>query len=140
MTHESAPVCAEYPMRVDAKKIKELMERKELKPTSLAKGASLSRARLHTILQSESSEVRDSTLSRIAGTLGVPFEDIIINSDRYCYNNFLIERYRTLGFQGFSLTQVRPLALETVFIPIRVRAEYPASVRDRECGRDRPEG
>jgi transcriptional regulator with XRE-family HTH domain len=126
-------------MELDTKKVKGLMKRQGLTQTALAKGASVSRSRLNTILGSTNRSVREATVRQIAQALDVSSDEIVINGeDPYkSYKNFLTKRYGALDFRGCSLTNVWPLGLRSVFVPLRVTGEGSGPETDGECGESR---
>ena len=123
-------------MELDTQKVKGLMERRGLTQAALAKGASVSRGRINTILGATNRSVRESTVRQIAQALDVSSDEIVIDGDdsSKLYKSFLTKRYGTLDFRGCSLTNVWPLALRSLFVPLRVRGESSGPENDNECG------
>jgi transcriptional regulator with XRE-family HTH domain len=109
-----------------------LKDKRGLTQTSLAKASSISRPRINTILRGEHTEVQESTAKRLAGALDVSVDEIaIVNANSY--REFIKELYETLDFRGCSLTQVCPLPLKSLFVPLRVRGEEPSWERNGDC-------
>jgi transcriptional regulator with XRE-family HTH domain/predicted nucleotidyltransferase len=125
-------------MELDTKKVKGLMESRGLTQAALAEEASVSRSWINTILGSNRS-VREPTLRQIARALAVSVDEITINGDNACksYKRFLTKRYGALDFRGCSLTNVWPLALRSMFVPLRVSGEGSGPETDSECGEAR---
>ena len=125
-------------MKLDTKKVKGLMESRGLTQAALAEEASVSRGWINTILGSNRS-VRESTLCQIARALDVSIDDITLDAEKSfkSYKRFLSERYGALDFRGCSLTNVWPLQLRTLFVPLRVSGEGPSSEAGRECDEKR---
>jgi transcriptional regulator with XRE-family HTH domain/predicted nucleotidyltransferase len=125
-------------MELDTKKVKGLMQSRGLTQAALAEGASVSRGWINTILGSNRS-VRESTLRQIARALDVSIDEITINgaNSSKSYDRFLSKRYRALDFRGCSLTNVWPVALRSVFVPLRVSMESSESQTNGECDEKR---
>src|SRR5271167_4667581 len=107
-------------MELDTRKVKGLMESRGLTQAALAEEASVSRGWINTILGSNRS-VRESTLRQIARALEVSIDEITINTDNSSksYKRLLSKRYAALDFRGCSLTNVWPLALSSLYVPLR---------------------
>ena len=121
-------------MELDTKKVKGLMASRGLTQAALAKEASISRGWINTLLGSNHS-VRESTLRQIAQALEVSIDEITVDSGSASelYKRFLLQCYGTLDFRGCSLTNVWPLALRNLFVPLDVSREFSGLEREGEC-------
>jgi transcriptional regulator with XRE-family HTH domain/predicted nucleotidyltransferase len=125
-------------MKLDTTKLRGLMESRGLTQTALAEEASLSRGGLNAILGSGRS-VRESTSRKIARALDVSIDEITVGAEASndSYRRLLSERYGALEFRGCSLTNVWPLALKDLFVPLRMTGESRGPQRGEECDIDR---
>ena len=114
------------------------MESRGLTQTVLAEEASLLRGGLNAILVSGGS-VRESTSRKMRGALDVSIDEIMVGAQASndSYPRLLSERYGGLDFRGCSSTNVWPLALRDLFVPLRVSGESRGPEREKECDEDR---
>jgi transcriptional regulator with XRE-family HTH domain/predicted nucleotidyltransferase len=108
-------------MKLDTAKIKELMRSQGLSQARLAQESSITRGRINSLLQSNPAEVREQTLRKLARALKVSVDDLGIDARSNGYKQFLSRRNGYLDFRGFSSTEIRPVALDRLFVPVRAR-------------------
>src|SRR5262245_42819390 len=122
-------------MKIDSRKIRNLMASQGYTYTSLAKEAGMSRQALHAILNKDWAEVRGATARGLVRALKLPDESVLREDPLIGYKAFVADEYARLDFRGLGLPAAEPQSFDELFIPLRARLA-PMSNHSEGCATD----
>ena len=117
-------------MKIDASKLRRLVESRGLTNTTVAIQAGISRQALQLMLrENRAIDVREKTAKGLARALGLPDEGLLSPDPLLRYKEALAGEHADLTFHGLGLPATLPLSMDELHVDIRV---IPGPGRDRD--------
>ncbi len=108
-------------MKIDASKLRTLVESHGLTNTHLAAKAGITRQSLQTLLRAaQVVEVRDRTVKGLAQALRLPDESFLSPDPLEGYKRAVADENADLALRGLGLPTTEPKSLDEVFVPIKL--------------------
>ncbi|MCI0455852.1 MAG: helix-turn-helix transcriptional regulator, partial [Gemmataceae bacterium] len=120
-------------MKIDARKLRALVESHGVTNTTLAAQAGITRQALQTMLRAEHVvEVREKTMKGLAQALRLPDESLLSPDPLVGYKEAVADDNADLTFRGLGLPTTEPRSMDDLYVPIRV-IRMPDRERDHDC-------
>jgi transcriptional regulator with XRE-family HTH domain/predicted nucleotidyltransferase len=127
-------------MRLDVRKLAQLLEDKGLTQTELARRSGVSRATVARLLAQKSPTLRSATARRLSEALGLPPAALDLHGVEKVYLDAVADQHERLDLTGLGLIVTgTPVTMDRGFIPLSVR-ELPRDDGPRPSGAAQPQG
>jgi predicted nucleotidyltransferase/transcriptional regulator with XRE-family HTH domain len=127
-------------MKIDASKLRTLVNSQGLTNAKLAAKAGITRQALYSMLRPGQVvvEVRDRTVQGLAQALRLPDASLLSPDPLLGYKEAVAAEHADLTFRGLGLPTTEPRAMDDLYVPIRV-IHRPDQEQDHECQTQHPD-
>jgi predicted nucleotidyltransferase len=120
-------------IKIDASKVRALLEARGLTNTQLAARAGITRQALQAMLREDHvAEVRERTVKGLTQALLLPDASLLSPDPLVGYKEAVADEHVDLTFRGLGLPTTEPRSMDDLYVPIRV-VRMPDREHDRGC-------